>query len=91
MVIGTAGGFSLFLEGVKYIGPVKGTLIGCLEPASATVLSALCLGTHFGAMELMGFCAIMATVFMDKGLGMSGNRQLTYFKVSLVAGNCLYC
>ncbi len=65
VVIGTAGGFSLFLEGVKYIGPVKGTLIGCLEPASATVLSALCLGTHFGAMELMGFCAIMATVFMS--------------------------
>ena len=65
VVIGTAGGFSLFLEGVKYIGPVKGTLIACLEPATATVLSALCLGTHFGAMELTGFCAIMATVFMS--------------------------
>lgn len=65
VVIGTAGGFSLFLEGVKYIGPVKGTLIGCLEPATATILSALCLGTQFGAMELAGFCAIIATVFIS--------------------------
>lgn len=64
VVIGTAGGFSLFLEGVKYIGPVKGTLIGCLEPATATVLSAVCLGTNFGMLELLGFCAIIATVFI---------------------------
>lgn len=28
--------FSVFLESVKYIGPVKSTLLGCLEPASAT-------------------------------------------------------
>lgn len=65
VVIGTAGGFSLFLEGVKYIGPVKGTLIACLEPATATALSALCLGTHFGVGEIIGFCAIMATVFIS--------------------------
>lgn len=65
VVVGTAGGYSLFLEGVKYIGPVKGTLIGCLEPATGTALSALCLGTHFGAMELVGFCAIIATVFIS--------------------------
>lgn len=65
VVIGTAIGFSLFLEGVKYIGPVKGTLIGCLEPATATVLSAALLGTKFGVMELAGFCAIIATVFIS--------------------------
>lgn len=36
VIIGTAVGFSVFLESVKYIGPVKSTLLGCLEPASAT-------------------------------------------------------
>lgn len=63
--IGTALGFSAFLEGVKYIGPVKATLIGCLEPASATVLSALFLGTRFTLPELAGFCLIILTVFLS--------------------------
>ena len=36
VIIGTAVGFSVFLESEKYIGPVKSTLLGCLEPASAT-------------------------------------------------------
>ena len=63
--IGTAFGFSAFLEGVKYIGPVKATLINCLEPASATILSALFLGTHFSVAELIGFCCIILTVFLS--------------------------
>ena len=65
VLIGTAGGFSAFLEGVKYIGPVKATLIGCLEPASATVLSAIFLGTRFSLVELIGFCCIFLTVFLS--------------------------
>lgn len=36
VIIGTVVGFSVFLESVKYIGPVKSTLLGCLEPALAT-------------------------------------------------------
>ena len=31
VIIGTAVGFSVFLESVKYIGPVKSTLLGCLD------------------------------------------------------------
>ena len=65
VLIGTAGGFSAFLEGVRYIGPVKATLLGCLEPASATVLSALFLGTRFTPAEIIGFCAIILTVFLS--------------------------
>lgn len=65
VLIGTTLGFSAFLEGVKYIGPVKATLIGCLEPASATVLSALFLGTRFSLPELTGFCFIILTVFLS--------------------------
>ena len=52
-------------EGVKLIGPVKATLIGCLEPASATALSALFLGTRFSLPELSGFCFIILTVFLS--------------------------
>lgn len=65
VLIGTAVGFSAFLEGVRYIGPVKATLIGCLEPVSATVLSALFLGTRFSMAELLGFGLILLTVFLS--------------------------
>lgn len=63
--VGTAGGFSAFLQGVKYIGPVKATIIGCIEPAAATVLSALCLSATFGVMELIGFLCILSTVLLS--------------------------
>lgn len=65
IVVGTAGGFSIFLEGVKYIGPVKATLIGCLEPASATLLAAIFLGMRFSLVELTGFFCILLTVFLS--------------------------
>ncbi len=65
VIIGTAVGFSVFLESVKYIGPVKSTLLGCLEPASATLLSALLLGTKFTAIELIGFVFVVGTVFLS--------------------------
>ena len=65
VIIGTAVGFSVFLESVKYIGPVKSTLLGCLEPASATILSALVLGTRFTVIELVGFVLVVGTVFLS--------------------------
>ena len=63
--IGTAGSYTIFLQGMKYIGPEKATLIGCLEPATATVLSALWLGSSFGAAEISGFALILLTVFLS--------------------------
>ena len=65
VIIGTAVGFSVFLESVKYIGPVKSTLLGCLDPASATILSALVLGTRFTVVELIGFVLVVGTVFLS--------------------------
>lgn len=65
ILVGTAGGFSIFLEGVKHIGPVKATLIGCLEPASATLLAAIFLGMRFSLVELGGFICILLTVFLS--------------------------
>lgn len=65
ILVGTAGGFSIFLEGVKHIGPVKATLIGCLEPASATLFAAIFLGMRFSLVELGGFFCILFTVFLS--------------------------
>ena len=43
------------------------TLIGCLEPIAATVLSYLFLNTRFGAVELIGFAAVLTTVVLSMG------------------------
>ena len=75
VIVGTAGGFSVFLQGVKYVGPEKATLIGCIEPATATALSALWLHTSFGAAEIAGFILIMLTVFLSAGGG--GQHEIT--------------
>ena len=65
VLVGTAIGFSVFLESVRYIGPVKATLIGCLEPVTATVLSAALFQTRFSWAELLGFGFILLTVFLS--------------------------
>lgn len=75
VLIGTAAGFSLFLQGIRYIGPVKATLIGCLEPATATVLSAVFLETRFGVMEMIGFGAILGTVFLSMDRPETGKEE----------------
>ena len=65
VLVGTAIGFSVFLESVRYIGPVKATLIGCLEPVTATVLSAALFQTRFSWAELLGFGFVLLTVFLS--------------------------
>lgn len=62
--LGTDLTFILFLRGVGDIGPVKATLIGTLEPVSASLFSAVCLGTVFYVPEIIGFICIIMTVFL---------------------------
>ncbi|MEA4890973.1 MAG: DMT family transporter [Peptococcaceae bacterium] len=65
ILIGTAGAFTLFLQGVSDLGPVRATLIACLEPVTATIISALWLHTKFNAPDILGFCCIIITVFLS--------------------------
>ena len=65
VLVGTAGSYTVFLQGVKYIGPEKATLIGCVEPVTAAVLSAVWLRTSFGAAEIAGFAFVLLTVFLS--------------------------
>ena len=64
VAIGTVGAFTLFLQGISEIGAVKATIIGCLEPVSATVISAFWLGSVFEPIDLLGFACILTTVFL---------------------------
>ena len=64
VLLGTAAAFSLIMQGIVDVGPAKASMLASTEPVSATVFSALWLGTSFSATDLIGFAAITATVFL---------------------------
>nr|WP_296048704.1 EamA family transporter [uncultured Blautia sp.] len=63
-MVGTALAFTLYLQGVSDIGSVKAGMIACVEPVSATVISALWIGTKFTAIDVAGLLAILAAVLL---------------------------
>lgn len=62
--VGSFLAYFLYLQGVKDIGSVRASLIGTVEPVSATVTSALVLGTLFAPTDLIGFACIIVMVFL---------------------------
>lgn len=64
VLFGTVLSFTLFMQGIQDVGPVKSSMLAATEPVSATVFSAVWLGTAFSAGDLMGFAAIIATIFL---------------------------
>lgn len=63
-VAGTLIAYTLYLQGVGDIGPVKASMLASIEPVSATLLAVFWLGSPFEAIDLVGFVCIMATVFL---------------------------
>ena len=64
IVIGSFLAFLLYMQGVKEIGGMRASLLGTVEPISATVTSALLLGTVFLPTDIAGFALIIAMVFL---------------------------
>lgn len=64
VVMGTLLAYTLYLQGVGDIGAVRASMLASVEPVSATVISALWLGTKFMWIDLVGFACIIATVFL---------------------------
>ncbi len=64
ILLGTVLSFSLFMQGVADIGPVKSSMLAATEPVSATVFSALWLHTSFSLSDLIGFILILTTIFL---------------------------
>ncbi len=64
VIAGTLLAYTLYLQGVADVGAVLASMLASVEPVSATVISALWLGTSFQWIDLLGFAAIMATVFL---------------------------
>lgn len=63
-VLGTFVSFTLFLQGVKDLGGVKASLLGVVEPVSATFFSWALMGSHFTVMDLTGFALMIAMVIV---------------------------
>lgn len=64
VVLGTVLSFSLFMQGIHDAGPVRTSILSVTEPVSAAILAVCWLGTRFTAADLIGFAAILATIFL---------------------------
>ncbi|MGE4274253.1 MAG: DMT family transporter [Desulfitobacterium sp.] len=64
IVIGTVLSFTLYLQGVSDIGPVKASMIACVEPVAAALFSAIWLNTAFVGLDILGFALIITTVIL---------------------------
>lgn len=64
VVLGTIISFNAYLEGVRRIGAVKGSVISSVEPISAALLGWLLLGSEFLTTDIIGFVLILSTIFI---------------------------
>lgn len=64
IVVGTALAFGLYLQGVSIVGPLKGSVLGSVEPVFAVIISVFWLGTSFAAADFLGFAMILAAVLV---------------------------
>lgn len=64
ILLGTISSFSLYMQGVKLIGPGRASLYCSVEPIAATVISAVWLREPFALMDILGFLCIIATILI---------------------------
>lgn len=64
VVVGTFGAYALYLQGVHDAGSLRASLLGTIEPLSATVATVAWLGTSFTPADIAGFAMILAMVYL---------------------------
>lgn len=64
IIVGTIIAFSCYMEGIRCVGPKKGSLFASIEPVSATIFSVVWMHVSFGWIDLMGFACIISTIFL---------------------------
>lgn len=63
-ILGSIVSFNAYLEGVRIIGAVKGSILSSIEPISAAFLGWAVLGNQFSMSDAIGFLMILATIFI---------------------------
>lgn len=64
VILGTFGAYALYLQGVKDAGSMRASLLGTIEPVTATVATVVWLGTSFAPTDIVGFALIIAMVYL---------------------------
>ena len=64
VLVGTVCSYSFFLVGLRDIGPVKASLLCCIEPVAAVFFAAAWMKTEFTLVDIIGIAFIMATVLL---------------------------
>lgn len=62
--LGTFVSFNAYMEGVRRIGAVQGSIIASLEPISAALVAWIFLDRALHVSDIIGFCLILATIFI---------------------------
>lgn len=62
--VGTFLSFALYLKGVSVVGAVTGTLLGAIEPVSASACAAVFLGTAFTGWDWLGLVLMLGMLVL---------------------------
>ena len=62
VIFGTLIAFSCYLESLKYIEPYEASILGCVEPLSAALLSIMFLNVTFSIVQWLGTILIITTI-----------------------------
>ncbi|MFL4356026.1 DMT family transporter [Streptococcus uberis] len=64
VLVGTIIAYTLFVEGARIVGPVKGSLIAAVEPIASVFFSIILLSETFYSMDILGMLLIMVAVLL---------------------------
>lgn len=72
VLVGNVAAFTMYVTGVRYIGPNKGILYGFAEPVTAALISTLVLGSAFTIWDAAGFACIFLMLVL---ISLSGGQK----------------
>lgn len=62
--VGTVFAYTVFLMGTTIVGPVKGSLLACVEPIASVVFAIVIIKQHFYPIDFLGMTLILAAVLI---------------------------
>ena len=67
ILLGTILAFYCYLTGVQMVGATNASMLACVEPVAATVISVLWLKVEFQMIDLIGFVFVYCIIKPEKG------------------------
>ena len=64
VIFGTVCGFYFYLSGVKLVGAGNASMLSCIEPVAAAIMSVAWLKVVFQPADLLGFFLVVSAVLI---------------------------